>query len=57
MFRNLSFAGEVMIHFFGLNKSEYQWVLDSVERERKMEEGEELVRRQQELLKNNRVIV
>ena len=41
---NAWFAGEVLLHFFGLDRSRYQWALDEVER-RRMREEMEAVRR------------
>ena len=32
----VEFAGEVVATFFGLNRSEYQWMLDMQERENRM---------------------
>eukprot|EP00924_Labyrinthula_sp_SR-Ha-C_P010086 snap_masked-scaffold_40-processed-gene-1.24-mRNA-1 protein AED:1.00 eAED:1.00 QI:0/-1/0/0/-1/1/1/0/114 len=42
-FRGLSFTGEVLFHFFGLNKSKYQWVADVVEKQKDEDELNEKI--------------
>ena len=29
---DVNFAGEVLVHFFGLNQSRYQWMIDLAKR-------------------------
>mmetsp|Transcript_11269 Transcript_11269/g.24229 ORF Transcript_11269/g.24229 Transcript_11269/m.24229 type:complete len:128 (-) Transcript_11269:108-491(-) len=35
--RHLTFAGDVMVHFFGLNNWGNQWLIDSIEKENRIE--------------------
>mmetsp|Transcript_10979 Transcript_10979/g.18692 ORF Transcript_10979/g.18692 Transcript_10979/m.18692 type:complete len:145 (+) Transcript_10979:79-513(+) len=39
-YRNLNFAGEVLVHFFGLDSSPYQWMMDAEEKDLKMRREE-----------------
>ncbi len=48
--RKLNFAGQVLVHFFGLHNNSYQWVVDVVEREKRREEEQKLYQRQREEL-------
>ena len=50
-YRAMDFAGLVLIDFFGLNHSRYQWVVDAAEREKREQEQEELEERQREGLR------
>jgi len=50
----LNFAGEVASHFFGLNVSSYQWMIDQEEREREQEEEEERIEGQRAMVMNQK---
>ena len=50
-YRAMDFAGLVLLDFFGLNQSRYQWVLDAAEREKRQKEQEELEESQREELR------
>ena len=51
IWRGMDFAGLVLLDFFGLNKSRYQWVVDAAEREEREKEQRELEERQRKELK------
>ena len=46
------FAGEVMVEFFGLNRSHYQGIVDQIERENAMKLQRKLLSRQRRALRN-----
>uniref|UniRef100_A0A7S3PRD9 Uncharacterized protein n=1 Tax=Aplanochytrium stocchinoi TaxID=215587 RepID=A0A7S3PRD9_9STRA len=52
--RGVNFAGEVLINFFGLDQSKYQWMIDQIEREQHEEEEARLHFEQREELKRKK---
>lgn len=51
---DLSFAGEVLTHFFGLHTSRHQWMIDIVEKDKAEEVYQNLIYEQKQDVKRKR---